>query len=152
MKKRYFILLIILIIGLDQLTKYLVATNLDLYERIPIIKGFFSLFYIRNDGAAFSMLSGNTILFYIISLIALYICYHLYKNAKTKLTFISVAFLGGGILGNFIDRIRFQEVIDFISFTFGSYDFAIFNLADTYIFIAVVLLIVDYFVNEKRVK
>lgn len=152
MKKRYYFFIVIALLAIDQITKYLVSSNMVLYQEIPIIKNFFSLLYIRNDGAAFSMLGGQTWLFYIVTIIALIIVCFLYKSSDKKISLIATSILLAGILGNFIDRLLYKEVIDFFSFTFGSYNFAVFNVADSYIVIAIILFLIDTIFLEKRVK
>ena len=152
MKKRYYFFIVIALLAIDQITKYLVSSNMTLYQEIPIIKNFFSLFYIRNDGAAFSMLGGQTWLFYIITIVALVIVYFLYKSSNKSISLIATSILLAGILGNFIDRLLYKEVIDFFSFTFGSYNFAVFNVADSYIVIAVILFVIETLFLDKKVK
>lgn len=151
MKIKYLSISIIAII-LDQLTKYIIVSNMSLYQNIVVIDNFFSLFYIRNSGAAFSILEGKMLFFYLITIAGLVLVYYIFKTSKTKLSLIASALLLGGIIGNFIDRLIHQEVIDFLKFTFFGNDFAIFNLADSFISIAVVLLIIDIFVDRKGEK
>ena len=151
MKKRWIILIVMVLLALDQLTKFLISNNLQLYQEIPIINNFFSLFYIRNTGAAFSILEGRLWLLYLASFVGLVIVFYLFKTSKKRLVDVAASFLLAGILGNLIDRILHQYVIDFLSFTFFGKSFAIFNLADTFITIAVVLYIIEIFF-EKREK
>ncbi|WP_423362871.1 signal peptidase II [Mycoplasma sp. P36-A1] len=154
MKKSKIIIIAIILLFIDQISKYLVASNMNLYQNITIIPNFFSLFYIRNSGAAFSILEGHTEFFYLITVVALVVVYFFYKEAKTKLAYIATTLLLVGTLGNFIDRLLFKEVIDFFSFSFKNYNFAIFNVADIYVVLAVALLILDSFrkkdVNEEN--
>ena len=152
MKKRWIILIAIVLLALDQLTKFLISNNLQLYQEIPIIKNFFSLLYIRNTGAAFSIFEGKIWLFYLASLIGLIVVVYLFKTSKNKLIDLAATFLVAGILGNLIDRLIYQYVIDFLSFTFFGHSFAIFNLADSFITIAVILYLIDLLINEKKVK
>lgn len=152
MKKRYLFLIVVVLVTIDQISKGIVVANMKLYESIPIIPDFFSFYYIRNDGAAFSILSGRTEFFYLISILALGIVIYFYKTSKTKLSLIATSILLSGIIGNLIDRLLFKEVIDFLSFKFFNYQFAIFNLADSFITIAVILYIIDFFIYERRKK
>ncbi|MDR3215115.1 MAG: signal peptidase II [Bacilli bacterium] len=143
MKKRSLFMIIIFLIGLDQLSKYMITSNMELYQEINIIPHFFSIYYTVNDGAAFSILKGHLYLFYIVALVGLIVIYNIYKGATTTLTKVACALLTSGLLGNLIDRIINKQVIDFISFTFNTYHFAIFNLADSFITVAIVLIIFD---------
>ncbi len=151
MKIKYLSISLIAII-LDQLTKYLIVSNMNLYQNITVIDNFFSLFYIRNSGAAFSILEGKMLFFYLITIAGLVLVYYIFKTSKTKLSLIASSLLLGGIVGNFIDRLIHQEVIDFLKFTIFDRDFAIFNLADAFISIAVVLLFIDIFLEKRGDK
>lgn len=150
MKKAQIIILVISLLVIDQVSKVLVMQNMDLYQQIPIIDNFFKLFYIRNDGAAFSILSGQTWLFYLIYIPAFYVIYYFFKEAKTKLGVIATAILLAGTIGNLIDRILYKEVIDFLSFSFGSYNFAIFNIADVCVCVGVALLLIDSLRKKEK--
>lgn len=152
MKKRTLILIVVFLLAIDQISKAIVVANMKLYETISIIPDFFSIYYIRNDGAAFSMLSGRTEFFYLISVLAIGVVIYFYKTSQTKLSLIATSILLSGILGNLIDRLLFKEVIDFLSFKFFDYQFAIFNIADSFITIAVVLYIIDFVIYERRKK
>lgn len=151
MKTKYLIIGVIAVI-LDQFTKYMITTNMELHQEITIIDNFFSLFYIRNSGAAFSILEGQTIFFYIATIVGLIMVYFIFKTSKTQIQFLASAFLFGGIMGNFIDRILYQEVIDFLKFTIFNRDAAIFNFADAFITISVILFVLDMFITNKEQK
>ena len=133
---------------IDQLSKILIINNVALNKSINIIPNFFSLTYVRNEGAAFSLLDGAVWFFIIIAFIFLYLIKD--KNLS-KFEIITYSLLIGGILGNLIDRIIYGYVIDFLSFIIFGYNFAIFNFADTFIVISVVLLIILTF-KEKKCK
>lgn len=144
MRKREF-LLILAVVALDQITKYAIEAQLSFGQSIEIIKGFFSLTYARNTGAAWSILSGQMTFFYIISTIALVVMtYFLFKtDKKENLQRIALALLIAGTLGNFIDRLMFQYVRDFLDFIILGYDFPIFNVADISLNVAIGLLILE---------
>lgn len=144
MRKREF-LLILAVVALDQITKYSIEAQLSFGQSIEIIKGFFSLTYARNTGAAWSILSGQMTFFYIISTIALVVMtYFLFKtDKKENLQRIALALLIAGTLGNFIDRLMFQYVRDFLDFIILGYDFPIFNVADISLNVAIGLLILE---------
>jgi len=112
---------------------------------IPIIEGFFNLSYQVNDGAAWSIFRGQMVFFYLISIIALGIFFYFFKdvNFKTKKVYsFGVSFLIAGTLGNFIDRVRIQGVIDFLDFKIFGYDFPVFNVADICLNLGIALFII----------
>ena len=145
--KKMFILTFILIL-IDQISKGLVNMYITLNDSISIIPGFFSLSYVRNIGAAFSILPGSRWLFVIISIIALNVIHSLFINNKRLKNrhIIIFSLLQGGIVGNLIDRILHGYVIDFLDFTIFGFEFAIFNIADIFIVVSIALLII---VGEK---
>ncbi len=144
MRKRE-VLLILAVVALDQITKYAIEAQLTLGQSIEIIQGFFSLTYARNTGAAWSILTGQMTFFYIVSVIALVVMtYFLVKTDKKEtLQRIALALLIAGTLGNFIDRLMFQYVRDFLDFIIIGYDFPIFNVADISLNVAIGLLILE---------
>jgi signal peptidase II len=144
MRKRE-VALILAVVALDQITKYAIEARLSLGQSIELIKGFFSLTYARNTGAAWSILTGQMTFFYIISTIALIVMtYFLLKtDKKENLQRIALALLIAGTLGNFIDRLMFQYVRDFLDFIIIGYDFPIFNVADISLNVAIGLLILE---------
>ncbi|MDR1782222.1 MAG: signal peptidase II [Bacilli bacterium] len=151
MNRHKLFLIILMVILVDQLSKYFISNNMHLYETINVIPNFFNLYYIQNDGGAFSILEGHMFLFYLVSIIGLVILYFIYKQANTNILKIAVAFVVGGLFGNLIDRVFYQKVIDFISLNFGSYHFAIFNVADIFITVGIILLLIDtLFINKKK--
>lgn len=147
MKKFLSISCIVLV--LDRIIKVLVQGLLS-SDRLYIIKKFFYLVYVKNIGAAFSILEGKSILLILIGLVALGFIYWYVKNNKPNN--IGYALLFGGILGNLIDRIIFGYVIDFIGFEIGSYEFPIFNIADIAIVIGAVFIIIGSDKNENSSK
>ncbi|NLJ69887.1 MAG: signal peptidase II [Clostridiaceae bacterium] len=137
------IVISLVIIVLDQLSKSWIINNLPLHESIPVINDFFSLFHIRNSGAAWGMLSNQNWGIYLLTAVSvvasLYIYYLIYIN-DIKPVRITLALILGGSIGNLIDRIRFNNVVDFLSFTFGDYHFPTFNIADSAIVIGAICL------------
>ena len=148
MKKSYIILLVTVIglVILDQVTKQLILNNLYLGEQISIIDGFFSITSHRNQGGAWGIFSGEMTFFYLISLGSAVLFYFLGKDVDfTQKKFYSIAItlmIAGGI-GNFIDRLLFKEVIDFLDFIIFDYDFPTFNVADICLVIGVILFSID---------
>lgn len=141
MYKKLFIYTIIFVF-IDQLTKGLININMNLNQSIEIIPNFLSLTYVHNIGAAFSILKGARWLFIIMAIIILNIIYIFFiKDKKLKNSEIIIySLLISGILGNLVDRILFGYVIDFIDVNI--FNFAIFNFADSFIVIAVILLLI----------
>ncbi len=121
---------------LDQLTKSLVLSTFKLYESIVIIPNFFNLTYIRNYGAAFGFLNDPSIdwqFWFFVVFTILAICMILFLTRTSpyhKLLFICYALILGGALGNFIDRLLFRSVTDFLHFYIGNYHWPAFNIAD----------------------
>ena len=108
----------VIVLLIDQIVKLLIKTNMNLNEEISIIPNFFSIQYLKNTGAAFSILENQTILLAITSIICIsVIIYYLKKEENlTTAMYLSFGLVLGGILGNLIDRIVYQGVIDFLSF------------------------------------
>nr|WP_229522252.1 signal peptidase II [Paenibacillus monticola] len=130
---------------LDQGTKYLIATRLELAEQIPVIGNFFLITSHRNSGAAFGILEGQQWFFFLVTIVVVAgIVWYLNKaRATRKLLPLALGLVLGGAVGNFLDRMLNGEVVDFLMFNFGSYTFPIFNVADSCIVIGVALIILD---------
>ena len=114
-------------------------------ESINIISNFWNITLVSNTGAAFSILSSSTPFLIIVSLITIILIYFFFikgQNLKTYQT-ILYGLLLGGIIGNLIDRIIYGAVIDYLDFNIFGYNFPVFNLADTFIVIGVILIIID---------
>ncbi len=150
---RYYLIALLVII-LDQITKWIVATKMDIGESIQIIERVFYLTSHRNRGAAFGILQGQMWLFYIITVVVIIgIVYYMKKEAKNSVaTGISLGLILGGAIGNFIDRVFRGEVVDFIDTYIFGYDFAIFNVADAALCIGVGLLFLKMISDEWRHK
>ena len=148
--------LAVVVIFLDQVSKWFVVKNMQLGEEITIIEPYLSFLSHRNRGAAWGMLEGQMWLFYIVTVVvAVGIIYYFHKEAQGhKLFSISLMLLLGGAIGNFIDRLVSGEVVDFISVLIPviNYDFPIFNIADASLSIGVVTLIIHIIMDEKKNK
>lgn len=128
MKKNNIVILVTFLVIVDLVIKYLVKSYVD---NIVIIKNFFSLKYVLNDGAAFSLFSNRTYLLIIIALFCLvFIIYELKNNFQDKVLALGYSLVLGGLLGNFIDRLVDGYIIDYLSFKIFNYNYPIFNLAD----------------------
>jgi signal peptidase II len=142
---------VLLILALDQWTKFLVVTHLSPPESKPpisIIGKYLSIYYIQNNGAAFSMLDSNPLLLTVLIMVAIVVISYLYfRNLNTGSLFSKIIFgmIIGGAVGNLIDRARYGGyVVDFLSFRIPelNFSFAIFNIADACISVGVVLLFI----------
>ena len=142
----YFILISILIILSDQLTKYIINLNHTSLINNDLI--FFSIDYVKNYGAAFNILSGSRIFLSTVStIITLYLIYFiLCKKNISNLNLLSYSFILAGTVGNGIDRIIKGYVIDFINLNF--IDFPVFNIADISINVGLILIIYGLIKNK----
>lgn len=139
------IILSIIFLIVDQITKILVVNSLVPGENIEIIKNIFNIIYTNNTGAAFSILLGKRIFLIVVAVLIIGVLLYYIKRNKIekKIDIIALSFVIGGSLGNLIDRIVRGYVIDFISIKIGNYNFPIFNVADILIVIGVFLLLLS---------
>lgn len=150
----FYYIITLFVIGLDQLTKWLIVKNFELGESIQVIENFLYITSHRNRGAAWGILQGQMWFFYVITVIVIIgIIYYMQKAAKGKwLLGVSLGLMLGGAIGNFIDRVFRKEVVDFVNtFIFG-YDFPIFNIADSALVIGVAMLMVQMLLEEREAK
>ncbi len=138
--------MIIILLFLDQLIKYLVVKNMYIGQEITIIKNFLSINYITNDGAAFNILSGNKLFLILLAIIVIIYIIKNINNEEKLLYKILIA----GIIGNLIDRIFRSYVIDYISFKIFNIEFPVFNLADTYIVLSCICLLIMEALKWKK--
>jgi len=174
MSFKYKALLIItpLVFFLDQLTKWLVMKSIPFHGSIPVMSGYFDIVFLRNTGAAFGMFADmgegiRNIFFYIVAMIAIIVLTAIYARLshEARLLPIAISLVFGGIAGNFLDRIRFGAVTDFLSVhirdvaiewtMFGRnihmpLDWPAFNVADSAITVAMVLFIISAFRQDRR--
>ncbi|WP_017727229.1 signal peptidase II [Halalkalibacterium ligniniphilum] len=149
----YYLLAVIIII-LDQVTKWIIVTYMELSESIPIIENFLYITSHRNQGAAFGILQGQMWFFYIVTIIVIIgIVYYMEKEAKYDRLFgTALGLVLGGAIGNFIDRVFRGEVVDFINTYIFTYNFPIFNVADSALCIGVGVLFVKLLSDERKEK
>ncbi len=142
-------------IGLDQLTKQLAVLHLKEKAAISIIPGVFELYYLENHGAAFGILQGQKVFLIAVTAITMILLAYLYiRIPEAKHYFYIraiILLLISGAIGNFIDRCLHDYVIDFFYFKF--IDFPVFNVADIYVSIAAVLLVLlfCFYYNEEDI-
>nr|WP_285868344.1 signal peptidase II [Mesobacillus maritimus] len=150
----FYYIIAVLIILLDQFTKWLVVKYMELGESIQLIENFLYLTSHRNRGAAWGILQGKMWFFYIITVIVIVaLVLYLEKEAKNnKLMGLSIALMLGGAIGNFIDRVFRKEVVDFVNTYIFGYDFPIFNVADSALVIGVGLIMLQMIREEREAK
>ncbi len=142
MQAFFMALFALVILGADQLTKYLTVTNIPLHAQVDVIPGFMGLTYVQNDGAAFSSFRGMQWLFLVIFILfTAIVVWEYIKKAMPFTTFERwcIAAIYGGGLGNMIDRIRLGYVVDMIETRFIR--FPVFNVADCFITCGCIALI-----------
>lgn len=147
----YYIIALVIVL-VDQVTKWVIVKTMEIGEQIIIIDNFFSLTSHRNSGAAWGILQGKMIFFYIVTVIVVIgVVYYMQKYAKdNKLLALSLSLILGGAIGNFIDRLFRKEVVDFLDFMIFSYDYPIFNVADSALVVGVILVLIATFIDEKK--
>lgn len=143
-----YILTIIALIVIDQISKYLALNNLANIGSIPIIENIFHLTYVENRGAAFGMFQNNQIVFIIVAVFASIVgLYYIYKKKLNLLGNISIVLIISGAIGNLIDRVRLGFVVDYFDFRF-IWDY-VFNVADIFVVVGTILLCIYIIVFEK---
>lgn len=161
-KNKYLILLAIsgFVIALDQATKIYVHTHFLLGESITVIPNFFDLTYVRNPGAAWGIFSTasetfRNVFFLSIPVIAILFILYLLRDVKDddKTQTIALSLVAGGALGNYIDRLQFRFVIDFLDFHYKRiYTYPAFNVADSAIVIGIGILLLLMFLDKPAQK
>ena len=147
----------IILVILDQVSKYLIVKNIPLFGQKVIIKDFFSLYYCQNTGSAFSMFADKSWGIYFLSIVSLALSFlivvAIYQSMKIKSFWLRLSFVLflAGAIGNLIDRFRLKYVVDFLRFDFGSYTFPIFNFADICAVVATALLLILVIFDNKTI-
>ena len=154
-----FSLIILLATALDQVTKFLVLSKIDLHSSVPVISGFFNIVHTTNRGMAFGLFnsSGPGPAFYFLTgasvLAVILIVFWFFRLKEYEKPLIpALALILGGALGNLIDRLRIGEVIDFLDFRIGSYPWPAFNIADSCISVGTIWVVVCllFFINPDK--
>lgn len=140
MKKRIYLVSFICFV-IDLVSKLFVLNN---DKVITVIPNFFNIVLVKNTGAAFSSFEGFTYIFVLMAVLVLvYLFKYVFSNTLSFLEELSYSLLIGGIVGNLFDRIVYHGVIDFLSFSMFGYDFPVFNMADVFICVGVLLMIIN---------
>ena len=141
-----------ILIFFDQWTKWLAVKYLSSGKIIDVIPNILQFVYVENTGAAFGILKNQKVLFTIITIIVIVgIIYYLIKmkfDQKNIFNYIVLLLIFSGAIGNFIDRIKKSYVVDFIYFK--PINFPVFNVADTYITIACIVLLISMFLLKEN--
>ena len=158
---KYFLFLTIsfAILALDQATKLMIHTQFNLGEKKVIIPGFFNITYVRNTGGVFGLFSESNdairmILFIILPVLAFVLIFSIIHKLDIKQKYQLLAFssIFGGALGNYIDRIHFGYVVDFLDFHYKGRSWPAFNVADMGIVIGVFSAIAIIYITEGKQK
>ena len=141
-----------LLTAADQLTKYWAVTRLKPLGSVAVVPGFFSLTYVENHGAAWGMLAGRHLFLIAFSILTLGFLLWRRRQIFDPLWGgrITLTLLTGGILGNLIDRIRLNYVVDFLDFFWGRHHFPAFNVADSAICCGVFLFIFTQWIHDRK--
>ncbi len=146
--RKYFFLIAAMVLMLDRIAKWAVASNLALHDSVPVIPGFFRLTHVQNTGAAFGLFAespaqwkvGALVSFSMLALVV--VSALLWKHSHSfSTTTIGLSLILGGAMGNLWDRMFTGHVVDFLDFYVGSYHWPAFNVADSAIVIGAILLV-----------
>ncbi len=137
----------ILLIAIDQLTKLVAVNYLKPISRADAINGIFEFAFVENRGAAFGIMSGGRWFFVILTIVIILLIGYYYvtlpKTKEYKLVRFALILISSGAIGNFIDRFRQGYVVDFIHTTF--IEFPVFNVADMYVVVGTIFLAIIMF-------
>ena len=159
MKKKYFILsaTVAAAVLLDLITKAYIDSSMSLHESVVVIRGFLNITYVRNPGAAFSFLASaspgfRSVFFLTVTILAIVLVLYYIAKSKTDepLMIFALSLILSGALGNFIDRVRLGEVIDFIDVHLGAYHWPAFNVADSAITVGAFIMLFALFKRPKE--
>jgi signal peptidase II len=144
-----------LVVIFDQITKAIVLTYIPLYQSIPVIPGVFSLTHLHNPGGAFGFLAKQSsgirhLVFIVLSSAAISLIFYFYWRTPRSHPLLAGGFalILGGAIGNLIDRVRFEKVVDFLDFYIGRYHWPAFNVADSAITVGIGIFLVHILWNK----
>lgn len=148
------LIIVLVTVFLDQISKHFVVLYLKGQRPLTIIEGLLSFTYVENRGAAFGILQNRKLFFVAVTVVTLIILMYIFLRYYKHLnlwTISSLSMIMGGTIGNFIDRMRLDYVVDFISLRFfNRYNFAVFNLADTFIVVGAIMLMLYIMIFEPK--
>lgn len=138
----------LVVLALDQISKFVVMERFAMYEVLPVIPGLFNLTYVTNTGAAFGLLAGEQTLarqlFFVgVAVAALLFLFYSFRHFRGQSPVFAhaIGLIAGGALGNLVDRLRFGAVVDFLDFYLGARHWPAFNVADAAISVGVGLFL-----------
>lgn len=136
------------VFALDYVTKWIIEQNMSLFQSIPVIHNVFHITYVRNSGAAFGILRGQTAFFIVITVLVIagIIWFSRQIDKEDRLLRLSLGLIMGGAVGNLLDRIRYGEVVDWLDFRV----WPVFNLADSAIVVGGIVIAYLIIVRESR--
>lgn len=137
-------------VSLDQITKVIIDSFLELGESVSVVRSFFTLTRVANTGAAFSILEGHPFALATFSIICLFLLLKYSREFKSGVSQIAFGLTFGGIIGNLIDRVFLGYVRDFLKFRIFGYNFPVFNLADSCIVIGIFLILICMFRDKEN--
>jgi len=146
--RKYFFLIAVIVLLLDRVTKWAVASNIALRDNVLVIPGFFQLTHVENTGAAFGLFAessaqwkiGALVTFSVLALIVVSALLWKHSHALSTTT-IGLSLILGGAMGNLWDRMFSGHVVDFLDFYVGTYHWPAFNVADSAIVVGAILLV-----------
>ncbi|WP_417908582.1 signal peptidase II [Candidatus Electronema sp. PJ] len=154
-----FLLIMLLVVISDQLTKLWIVENFALHDSLPVIPGFFNLVLVHNTGAAFGMLSNMPLLWrqvFFVGVASTALIVMVLMQCKLgrqhPLYAVSFGLISGGAVGNVIDRLKQGSVIDFLDFHISGYHWPAFNVADSGITVGVGIFLLIQFLEDRAAK
>ncbi|MDD3048614.1 MAG: signal peptidase II [Bacilli bacterium] len=151
--RKKILLFSLIVVLVDQLTKWLVTANISVNSNVVIIKNFLNFTNVGNDGAAWNIFSGSRWFLVCVSILAVFaiIKYIILDLKISKVELVGYFLLLGGIVGNLIDRIFRGSIVDFIDINLFGYHYPVFNIADSCIIVGTIL-IVFHMIKNSAVK
>jgi signal peptidase II len=157
--RKYHILIAVLVVSIDRITKAAVAQRIGLHDSIDVVPGLFRLTHVQNQGAAFGLFADSPsewkvamLIMFSVAALAV-VSALLWKNGNAmNTTAIALSLVFGGALGNLWDRVAAGRVIDFLDFYIGSHHWPAFNVADSAIVIGALLLLSEIFLSPQEEK
>jgi signal peptidase II len=150
----FYYLIALAVILIDQVTKWMIVKEMYYGQSITVIENFLYITSHRNRGAAWGILQGQMWFFYLITVVVVIgLIIYIQKLKKQDKWFgIALALMLGGAIGNFIDRVVRKEVVDFVNTYIFTYDFPIFNVADSALVVGVIIMFIMTLFEGKMKK
>ncbi|MFF2440875.1 signal peptidase II [Priestia aryabhattai] len=150
----FYYLIALAVILIDQVTKWIIVKEMYYGQSITVIENFLYITSHRNRGAAWGILQGQMWFFYLITVVVVVgLIIYIQKLKKQDKWFgIALALMLGGAIGNFIDRVVRKEVVDFVNTYIFTYDFPIFNVADSALVVGVIIMFIMTLFEGKMKK